>query len=141
MLGQAVARSTPDANGALVALPRPGARATVVDFWATDCVPCKRSVPRLAAHATELKSDDIDVVFVGVLRDGESASDATAIFRSWGVFRPFLVDRGGALQNECRIDALPATLVLDGRGVVRWVAPADAQPGTIVDAARAVASR
>lgn len=70
-LGQAVGFSLPSDEGALVTMPLPGARATVLDFFGPTCEPCKRSVPAIHARRAELAQKGAKLVLVGVLADGE----------------------------------------------------------------------
>ena len=141
MLDQPAAFTLPSDAGDLVAVPGSPGRTTVVDFWATDCEPCKRSLPALAAKADAWKGEGIDLVLVGVLRDDEATESAKGVLQSWGVARPFLVDRGGAVQKSMNVAKIPATLVLDGGGTVRWVSAADSAPEQIEAAARHVAGK
>jgi hypothetical protein len=45
---------------------------------------------------------------------------------------PFLVDKDGTGKREAGIMALPATLVLDASGAVKWVAPPKATADDIL---------
>ncbi len=131
-----VSFSLPSDRGALVSIPT-GARSTVLDFWAPTCVPCKKSLPELNAKSAELEAAGAKLVLVAVLADGESTDDARKTLASWGVNASFLVDRGGVGQREAGIQGLPATLVLDGKGTLTWVAPVEADASAIVKAAKA----
>lgn len=129
----------PDQDGAPTTIPRPGARATILDFWATWCDPCRRSVPALARAAEGAETDGIELVLVGVLDPDEPIDAAAQALQSWGAPARFVVDRGGGLKGKLGIGKLPATLILDRAGTVRWVAPAGADAEAIVRAARRVA--
>jgi thiol-disulfide isomerase/thioredoxin len=139
LLGREQSFTLPDSAGRFVAVPAPGVRSTVVDFWAPWCKPCARDLPRLIKRATALHEDDIEVVIVAVLAQDEPTENAMRTLRSWGVLRDSLVDRGGALQRNLLVRSLPATLVLDARGTVRWVSPESASVDDAVSAARATA--
>ena len=139
MLNHEARFSVPDDQGALVVVPAGSAKATVLDFWATSCAPCSRSVPTLASRAPTLSSQGIDLRLVGVLDEGESIDDARAVLTGWGVTQGFLVDRGGSLLRQLNIDSLPATMVLDDAGVVRWVAPSGATVDEVERAAGSIA--
>lgn len=141
MLGRSASFTLPAMTGANVTVPIQGAAATIVDFWATDCEPCKTEVPHLAQHAALLRRDGVRLALVGVLREDESAESARATLRSWGVAADSLLDRGGAIQRRLNVEKIPATLVLDPDGTVRWVAPAGATPDDVENAALEVASR
>jgi AhpC/TSA family len=97
-------------------------------------VPCKVAVPALFARKAEIEAKGARLVLVGVLADAETTEDARRALASWGVRAPFLKDSGGVSQRELGVDKLPATVVLDGTGVVRWVAPPDAAPDDVVTA-------
>jgi AhpC/TSA family len=140
-LGRAGGFTVPDDGGDLTPVPSPGPRATVLELWATDCRACRPALAALAREAPRLQADDIAWVLLGVLDEGEPLDRAREVLREWGVERPFLVDRGGGVQRGLGIDALPATVVLDRRGVVRWAAPAGASAREVAAAARWVAGR
>jgi hypothetical protein len=138
-LGASAGFSAPDDRGNLVHVPGAAPRATVVELWAADCEPCRWAIAALAAEAPRLEADGIDCVLVGVLDTAEPIDHGREALRAWGVDRAFLVDRGGGVQRALGITALPATVVLDRAGVVRWVASAGARPATVSAAARWIA--
>jgi thiol-disulfide isomerase/thioredoxin len=133
-LGQEVGFSLPSDEGALVTVPLAGARATVLDFFGPTCGPCKEKVPALDAKRAELAKKGAKLVLVGVLGDGESTDDAKRALASWGVTAPFLVDKDGTGKREAGVTALPATLVLDASGAVKWIAPPKATADDVLAA-------
>lgn len=135
MLSKAVEMSLPTDRGELGALPAPGAGVTVADFFGPKCAPCAQKLPALHAKRAEIEALGGKLVLVGVLADSETTDDARRALASWGVGgAPFLVDSGDASKREAGVRALPTTLVLDAKGVVRWVAPADATAADVVAA-------
>ncbi len=140
LLGQEVTLTLPSDRGELVTLPLAGARATVLDAWTITCEPCREKLPKLWARRGEIESAGGKIVLVAVLAESEDTDKARATLDSWGVAAPFLVDRGDALSRQLGIDKLPGTVVIDGRGALRWVAGVDATATEIVVAARAVAA-
>jgi thiol-disulfide isomerase/thioredoxin len=135
-LGKEIAFSLATNEGALVTVPISGARTTVLDFFAPTCAPCKKSLPELYAARDELAAQGARLVLVAVLGDGESSADAQRALESWGVHAPFLVDSGDTARREAGVTALPATLVLDARGTLRWSAPAGASVRDLLAATR-----
>ena len=71
-------------------------------------------------------------MLVGVLADGESTDDAKRALGSWGVTAPFLVDRDGTGKREAGVTTLPATIVLDASGAVKWVATPSATADDVI---------
>lgn len=121
-------------------VPHGEAAATIVDLWATDCVPCRTSMPALVAKAQGSRREGVTLVLVGILRDDETVESAREVLASWGVFSRFVVDRGGTIQKKLRVERIPATLVLDRQGVVQWVAPDQATAAEILEASLSVAT-
>ena len=134
LLGQPIAFSLPTDGGALVAVPISGARATVLDFFGPTCAPCKKSLPALYASRDALAARGARLVLVAVLGDDESTALAASALATWGVKAPFLVDRGDVSRASAGVSKLPATLVLDAQGTLRWSAPAGATAGDVVAA-------
>jgi len=134
-LGQLVAFSLPTNDGALVSVPLAGAHSTVLDFFGPSCEPCRKALPALYAKRGALATHGSKLLLVAVLADGESTDDAKRALVSWGVSAPFLVDSEGTGRREAGVKNLPATLVLDERGVSRWVAPVGASATDVVAAA------
>lgn len=141
-LGKRVAFSLPTDSGDLFRVPAAGAKATVLDFWAPSCVPCRDSLPALHARRAELEATGARLVLVAVLSTSESTDDARKTLETWGAKgAPFLIDRERVTQREAGVEGLPATLILDQSGTVKWVAPLKAPPDAIVKAAAAAADR
>ena len=140
ILGRAVGFSLPDDQGQLRAVPDAAYQATVLDFWATDCAPCARSVPALAARRAALAGAGVQLHFVGVLRRDESLKAGRQALDAWGTDTPFLADRDGGVQRRLDLSLLPATLVLDAGGHARWLAGANTTTEQIVSAATQIAS-
>jgi thiol-disulfide isomerase/thioredoxin len=129
-----VSLTLPSDDGRLATLPVKRARATVIDFFAPSCGPCEKKVPALAAKRSELTAKGAVLIFVAVLGDSESTDDARRALERWGAPAPFLVDTASVSRREAGVHELPATLVLDHDGVVRWVAPLHATADDVVAA-------
>jgi len=134
-LGQPVSFSLPTNEGALVSVPLAGARSTVLDFFGPSCEPCRKALPALYAQRDKLATHGAQLLLIAILADGESTADATRALSSWGVSAPFLVDSEGTGRREAGVRNLPATLVLDERGVTKWAAPVGASAADVVAAA------
>ncbi len=104
----------------------------MVDAWATDCEPCKRSLPALVARKADLESRGGKLVLLAALREGESTDDARKVLDGWGVRERFLVDKAGTLKGATGVATVPATFVIGQDGEVRWAAPPGATAEDVV---------
>lgn len=91
-------------------------KVTLVNFWATWCGPCRKEQPALQRLAEEY---DGRVQFVGVNFRDDQAS-AREYVREFGVSYQSVVD-DGPLANEFSVPYLPATILIDRSGEMRYL--------------------
>jgi cytochrome c biogenesis protein CcmG/thiol:disulfide interchange protein DsbE len=108
-------------------------RVIVVDFFSEHCVPCARSLPSIEALHRAMP----DVAVLGVSEDDDVAGARRMIQRHALSF-PVVHDDGHALAGRFRVSELPATFVVDGRGVIRWRGTAETEDDVraVVESAR-----
>jgi thiol-disulfide isomerase/thioredoxin len=93
-------------------------RPVLVNVWATWCEPCRQELPELAAlHARFAGRADIVAVNVDRERNGDAVRGFVAKralpFAVW-------LDPGDATSAALGVAALPATVLVDRAGVIRW---------------------
>jgi cytochrome c biogenesis protein CcmG, thiol:disulfide interchange protein DsbE len=91
-------------------------RPVVVNFWATWCGPCRREQPALQRLAEEY---DGRVAFVGVNHTDDRAA-AREYLRQYGVTYPSVFDPVGEVAYDFEIPYLPATVIVDADGRLRY---------------------
>ena len=92
-----------------------GTRLTVIDFWATWCQPCIRSIPLLDEMSEEFA--DQGVKFIGVSIDGpRNQSKIYPFIQSMGVSYPILRDLNSELMSELGVSAVPTLLMYSSDG-------------------------
>ena len=99
----------------------------VVNFWATWCGPCRREQPILSAEQATQGPDG--AVFIGVdYRENDDAA-AQAYRDEFDVAYPSLIDDSGSLAYRFGVPYLPATIIADANGRLRYrvVGAIDAQ--------------
>ncbi len=90
-------------------------RVQMIEFWATWCVPCKRSIPHLNEYAEQYK-DDLAVVGVS----NESAQKVQGFMEKTKMHYGVAIDTKAKMKNSISCSAIPLTLIVSRDGVVRW---------------------
>jgi len=109
----------------------PGARATLVNVWASWCGPCREEFPSIVALAERERSRGLRVLFVSADFD-DQAPETRAFLASHHAPGPWLVKTGKDQEFIDGLDkrwsgALPVTIVYDpaGKAVQFWEGGAD----------------
>jgi thiol-disulfide isomerase/thioredoxin len=92
-------------------------RVLVVNLWATWCRPCERELPILARAHRDAGPDG--PFFLGI-DAGEEPSDALAWIERFEVGYPSLSDPALSLAYRFGVPFLPATIVIDADGRLRY---------------------
>jgi len=118
-VGKRLALSAQDLDGQAVDVAGEQGKVRVVDFWATWCEPCKEQLPELDLLARELGSRGLSVY--GISFDEDPAQIPEFLAQTPVRFR-ILWDRGGdQLAARFEVARLPTTLLVDRRGIIRFV--------------------
>jgi thiol-disulfide isomerase/thioredoxin len=118
-LGRPVDVVAPDLRGETYRVADTRGPVQVVTFWATWCEPCLAQFPVLELLVRAHQADGLAVHAVAV--DEDQAQVAAFVEATVLPFR-FLWDKGGARHAErIGIERLPATLLVDRAGKVRFV--------------------
>jgi len=104
-------------GGERVVLPVPGAKVTLVDFFASWCEPCARSLPEVDAFVTEHEAEGVRLVLVGLDEDPDTAG---AFLDRIGVKRPATLDTRLAIAKRFKVEKLPVTFVVDASSRIVW---------------------
>ncbi len=89
-----------------------GKKVTVIDFWATWCKPCVRSIPKLVKLHEKYK--DLGVQFIGVNVDGtRNLPKVKPMAHSLGIKYPILLDVNSQVMSELKVTQMPTILVVN----------------------------
>jgi thiol-disulfide isomerase/thioredoxin len=93
-------------------------KVVVLDFWASWCVPCRRSFPWM--NEMQHKYDDDGLVVIAVNLDNQ-ASDAEAFLRHYPAQFSVYYDHERQLARQYGVEAMPSSFLIgrDGKLVER----------------------
>jgi len=88
-----------------------GKKVIVLDFWATWCKPCVKSLPKIEKLYKTLK--DKGVVILGINVDGpRSLSKVEPFANSLGLTFPILFDENRDVVRKYQVNGFPTTIVI-----------------------------
>ncbi|MFT5500538.1 MAG: cytochrome c biogenesis protein CcmG/thiol:disulfide interchange protein DsbE [Woeseiaceae bacterium] len=90
-------------------------KVVVVDFWASWCVPCRRSIPWL--NNMQEKYGDQGLVIIGVNED-TSEADFVEFLKNYPAHFKTVRDTEGSLARKFDVVAMPSSFILDRDGNV-----------------------
>lgn len=90
-------------------------KVVLVDFWASWCVPCRRSFPWM--NEMQEKYADSGLVIVAVNMDAE-AEEATAFLREYPANFRIINDPNGEIARDYDVIAMPSSYVVGRDGQI-----------------------
>lgn len=93
-------------------------KVVYVDFWASWCGPCRKSMPVLEEIRTKYKDQGFEVVAINV---DESTDDALRFLSKYPVSYPILLDPQGKTPALYKVEGMPTAYIVDKAGVIRYV--------------------
>ena len=111
--------SMPDLNGNSIKLSEFKGKVILVDFWASWCVPCKKSMP----HIIDLYNNRSDSAFIVIaVNVDDEKSKISEFANSINVTFPFPVifDKEKSLPALYNAEGMPTTIIIDKEGIIRF---------------------
>ncbi|TFZ02160.1 TlpA family protein disulfide reductase [Ramlibacter henchirensis] len=105
----------PTLDAVKLPVPTPG-RATIVNFWATWCPPCRAEMP-LLLQLTELYGDKLSLLLVNYK---ERPATVQRYMKAAGWARPVLFDAMGEGAAAWGVKTFPTTFGFDEKGRAKW---------------------
>ena len=93
-------------------------KVVLLDFWASWCPPCLKSLPKYNELRREIGTADFEIVAVNV---DENTNDAKKFLQKHPVSYPVAKDPKGILPGVFGVKAMPTSYLIDKNGVVQYV--------------------
>jgi thiol-disulfide isomerase/thioredoxin len=103
------------ADGKTIALASLRGSVVYVDFWASWCVPCKRSFPWMNALYGRHRSEGLAIVGINV---DKRQADADRFLRDVPATFPVVYDAAGATPGAFDVKGMPSAYLIDRNGIV-----------------------
>jgi len=90
-----------------------------VHFWASWCGPCKKEMPAIQKMYLKLEKQGLKIALIN------TAEDEDTIFNFIGIYAPdirALMDSDGQITEKWQPRGLPATYIVDRKGMVQYQA-------------------
>ena len=96
-------------------------KVSLINFWATWCLPCMKELPSLNRLFELKKNEDFQVI--GINSDYENQKKLVdKTIKELKVSFPQILDKDGKLVEKFNVNGLPTTLVIHNDKVVRILA-------------------
>lgn len=128
-------------SGDSVSLAALRGKVVLLNVWATWCGPCRKEIPELRALHAAYKDRGFEVVGVSVDTDGTDET-IREFLKEFRMDYPIWRDPDERVSALFRLAGVPATFLIDRRGILRWkmtgpVAPGDTTLSAAIDKALA----
>ena len=88
-------------------------KVVIVDFWASWCVPCRRSFPWMNAMQDKYAADGLVIIAVNLDRNAE---DAARFLEKYPANFEIVYDPEGALAKEYGVEVMPSSIIIGRNG-------------------------
>jgi thiol-disulfide isomerase/thioredoxin len=97
-----------------------GEKLTIIDFWASWCEPCIKSIPELNKIYELYKSKGAQMI--GINCDGpRNVSKVAPLIKSLQIKYPVLMDINAEVMNNLNLSAFPTLILVNGVGKIVWI--------------------
>ena len=112
-----VVAGAPGPWGERAELSDAGGKFVALEFWASWCGACRRSVGAVNAVSDELESD---LIMLGVNIDSQASAEKVRLaHREFGFDFPTIRDPRSRLASAYEVSAIPTILLIDPSGTIR----------------------
>lgn len=106
-------------EGELLSLSEFKGKKVFLNFWATWCPPCRAEMPDIQKFS---ENEDIVVLAINLTHTEDSLTTVDNFIQDRAFTFPVLIDRNGEVAEQFRVQAYPATYMIDSNGRIQYIA-------------------
>ncbi len=92
-------------------------KVVYLDFWASWCGPCRKSLPWLAELSAEIAGPKFAIVAINLDRN---PTDGLRFLKTYPVPYTVLSDPSGGVANDYGLPGMPCSLLIGPDGAIVW---------------------
>jgi thiol-disulfide isomerase/thioredoxin len=93
-------------------------KVVYIDFWASWCSPCRKSLPALNLVHTEFHKRGFEVIAINL---DEERDDAMTFLKEFPVVYPTAIDTSSKVPEAYGLVGMPTAYLVDRKGIVQLV--------------------
>ena len=94
-------------------------KTTLINFWASYCVPCRKEMPLLDKLQTKYAEKNFQILGIAI-DDSRTVGRVGAVLRAVKVEYPILLDTEQKLYKNFNTSAMPYSILVDSEGIIVW---------------------
>ena len=91
-------------------------QVTLVNIWATYCIPCREEMPAMERLYRELGPKGLRIIAISV--DEGNTADVQRFVKDYGLTFDILQDKSGDIQKIFQTTGVPESFLLDRKGII-----------------------
>ncbi len=107
-----------NSNGSVINMVDYQGKVVLLNFWASWCGPCKIEIPSLKKLYQMRRGPNFEILAVSL--DRTPASKLTSFVSANQMEFPILLNPEGDVAEKYRVRGIPASFLLDKKGMIRW---------------------
>ena len=104
-------------------------KVVLVNFWASWCEPCRDEMPELEELRQQYGGKGLEIVAVNLAESERRIQSFVKAYLPDGMSFVILQDRDSLAYKQWQVRALPASYLIDRKGLLRWQALGSIAPG------------
>ena len=112
-------------DGPTVRLSDYRGQIVLLNFWRTDCVPCRAETPALQQAYSDLKDQGVVIIGVNLFNEEQMRNGGIDTVRQfatlYGVSYPIALDADSSVAKAYNIAPIPTSYLIDPDGNIRFV--------------------